>query len=92
MRILGLVVGLLLTISVAAAALTYGYTRQDPIYLHANGHSSPAHNPYNDTGYIHPDSGQIATGNPDPYLQRYHSHSEGWTYYNLPRFSNHQVP
>jgi hypothetical protein len=76
MRILGLVLALLLTLSVAAAALTYGYSRQGRIYIHGNGHSSPVHNPYNDIG------------NP----QRYYSHSEGWTYYNLPRFSTHQVP
>jgi hypothetical protein len=92
MRILGLVVALLLTLSVAAAALTYGYTRQDRIYIRGNGHPSRAHNPYNDTGYTSPDSGQTATGNRDPYLQRYYSHSEGWTYYNLPRFSNNEVP
>jgi hypothetical protein len=92
MRILGLVSAFLLTLSVAAAALSYGYTRQDRIYIRGNGHLSRAHNPYNDTGYTIPDSGQSATGNRDPHLQRYYSHSEGWTYYNLPRFSAQQVP
>jgi len=89
MRIPGLVVALLVTLSMSAAAQTYvhGYTRQDGTYVQGYWRSSPDHNPYNNYSYpgnTNPYTGQTATGDPDKYLQRYYSHSEGWTYYNLP--------
>lgn len=74
MRAPGLVLALMVTFSMSAAAQT-------------DVGSSPGHKPsknHSDPGNIKPDSGRTATPNPDPYLQRYYSHSEGWTYYNLP--------
>ena len=78
MRILGLVFALLVTLSMAAAALTYvqGRTGQDRIYVQGHPRSSPS-----------PSSRLTATGNTDPYQQRYYSESEGWTYYTLPSYS-----
>jgi hypothetical protein len=93
MRILGLVFALLVTLSMSAAAQTYvqGYTRQDGTYVQGHWRSSPDHNPYNNYSYpgnTNPYTGQTATGNPDTYLQRYYSHSQGWTYYTLPPSSS----
>ena len=72
MRILGLVLALMVTLSLSAAA-------------QASGHSRPRLEP-SDSG------GQAAAIDPDPSLQRYYSHSEGWTYYNRPRTSHHNQP
>ena len=79
MRIVGLVLTLLVTLSMAAAALTYvqGRTGQDRIYVQGHPGSSPS-----------PSSRLIATGSTDPYHQRYYSESEGWTYYTLPSYSS----
>jgi hypothetical protein len=72
MRILGLVFGLLATLSMAAAALTYvpGYVGQHRIYVR---------------DWRNPSTARTPAGDPDPHLQRYYSESEGWTYYTLPR-------
>ena len=79
MRIVRLVFALLVTLSMAAAALTYvqGRTGQDRIYVRGYPGSSPS-----------PSSRLIATGSTDPYQQRYYSESEGWTYYTLPSYSS----
>jgi hypothetical protein len=77
MRILGLVVALLVTFSMLAAAQTYV----------RHWRSAPDHSPSNSYGYpgkTNTDTSRTATGNSDPSLQHYYSHSEGWTYYNLP--------
>lgn len=89
MRMLGLVFVLMVTLSMSARAQTYvqGYTRQDGTYVQGYWRSSPDHSPYNNYSYpgnTNPYTGQTAAGDPDPYLQRYYSHSEGWTYFNLP--------
>ena len=78
MRIVGLVFALLVTLSMAAAALTYvqGRTGQDRIYVQGHPSSSPS-----------PSSRLTATSSTDPYQQRYYSESEGWTYYTLPSYS-----
>jgi hypothetical protein len=76
MRSLGLAVALLVTflsMSAAAQATSHRRSSLDP---------SPSRSGY--LGKANPDTAQTATGNPDPYLQRYYSHSEGWSYYNLP--------
>jgi hypothetical protein len=82
MRILGLVVALLAAFSMSAAAQTdqHGHMRQDGTNVQGHRRSSP--------GSTSPDTARIATGNPDPYIQRYYSHSEGWTYYTLPSYSS----
>ena len=92
MRI-GLVVALLVTFSMSAAAQTHvrSYTRQDGTYVQGHWRSSPDHSPYNNYSYpgnTNPYTGQTANGDPDKYLQRYYSHSEGWTYYTLPSYSS----
>jgi hypothetical protein len=76
MRSLGLVVALLVTLSMSAAAQAPGHSRSSPDLRSSNDFANPA-TPRADTG-------QTATGNLDPYLERYYSHSEGWTFYNLP--------
>jgi hypothetical protein len=93
MRILGLVLTLLVTLSMAAAALTYvqDYTGQNRIYFDGHRPSSPGHGPYSNSRYRRdttPDIGRTVRGNLDPYLQRYYSQSEGWTYYTLPSYSS----
>jgi hypothetical protein len=87
------VFALVVALSMAAAVLAYmeRQSRQDWIQVQGRWPSSPDRNS-NYPADTTLDTVRIATGNPDPYLQRYHSHSEGWTYYNLPRFSTHQVP
>jgi hypothetical protein len=92
MRLAGLVFGLLATLSVTAAALAYvpGYVGQQRIYVHG-WRSSPDHKPYHSYGYTgntNPDTARTATGEPDPYHQRYYSQTEGWTYYTLPSDSS----
>jgi hypothetical protein len=92
MHILGLVVGLLVTMSMSAAAQAHvqGYTRQDSTYAQGYRPYSPDHSPYNYgyPGNTNPDTGRTAAANADPYLQRYYSESEGWTYYTLPKSSS----
>jgi hypothetical protein len=75
MRILGLALSLLVTLSISAAAQTAARSRP-----------SPDQSPHKAYGYVDAkaDTGRTAARNPDTYLQRYYSHSEGWTYYNLP--------
>jgi hypothetical protein len=89
MRILGLVVGLLVTMSLSAAAQAHvqGYTRQDSTYAQGYRPYSPDHSPSNEgrPGTTNPDTARTATANADPYLQRYYSETEGWTYYTLPK-------
>ena len=93
MRIVGLVFALLVTLSMSAAAQTHvpGYTGQDSTQVQGYRPSAPDPNPYNNFGYpgnTNPDTGQTATRSADPYLQRYYSESEGWTYYTLPKSSS----
>jgi hypothetical protein len=76
MRSLGLVVALLVTLSMSAAAQAPGHSRPFPDHSLSNNSGYPVK--------ANPDSGLTPTGNPDPYLQRYYSHSEGWTYFNIP--------
>jgi hypothetical protein len=83
MRILGLVVALLVTLSVSAAAQTAGRSRSSPDASHSNSYG------YSGTKA---DTSQAPNGSPDPYLQRYYSHSEGWTYYNFPTDSSARRP
>jgi hypothetical protein len=93
MRIVGLVFSLLVTLLMAAVTLTYvqGYVGQHRIYVQGRWRSSPDHSPHNNSSHLsdtNPDTGRAATGYPDPYLQRYYSQSEGWTYYALPSYSS----
>jgi hypothetical protein len=93
MRTARLVFSLLVTLSGIAAALTYvqGHTWRERIYLQGHGRSAPDYSNYNgfrDSGSINVDTIRTATGHPDPYLQRYYSQSEGWTYYTLPSYSS----
>jgi hypothetical protein len=76
MRTLGLVVAFLATLSMLAAAQAPDQART------SSNHSSSNHSSY--PAKASPDTNRTASGNPDPYLERYYSHSEGWTYYNLP--------
>jgi hypothetical protein len=76
MRIVGLVFALLVTLSMSAAAQATDHLRSSPGHSSYDNPSTPRN--------TKPDTSRTATGNPDPYLQRYYSHSEGWTYYNLP--------
>ncbi len=78
MRIPALVVALLVTLAIPAAAQAPGHSRL-----------STDRSPSKSSGYpgkANADSSQTTTANPDPY--RYYSHSEGWTYYNLPPSSS----
>jgi hypothetical protein len=91
MRMLGLVVGLLVTMSMSAAAQTreQGDTRQDSTYAQGYRPYSPDSSPdSNHPANTHPDTVRTATANADPYLQRYYSETEGWTYYTLPKSSS----
>jgi hypothetical protein len=95
MRIMGLVLSLLATLSLAAWALTYvpGYLRQ-PIYVQGRSGSSLDHQPYHSYGHsrhANPGTAETVTGDLDPYHQRYYSESEGWTYYTLPSKDSGQV-
>jgi hypothetical protein len=95
MRTAGLVFSFLVTLSVIAAALSYaqGHTWQERIYLQGHGRSAPDYSGYNgfgDSGSTNPDTARTVAGDPDPYLQRYYSQSEGWTYYTLPSYSSGQ--
>jgi hypothetical protein len=76
MRTLGLIVALLMTLSMSAAAQATGQRPSSLDPKPSNNYGHPAKS--------RPDTGQRATGTEDPYLQRYYSHSEGWSYYNLP--------
>jgi hypothetical protein len=75
MRIPGLVFALLVTLSMSAAAQAPGRSRSASDPTHSNAYAYPG---------TTADTALTAGGNPDPYLERYYSHSEGWTYYNLP--------
>jgi hypothetical protein len=93
MRVGVLVLSLLVTLSVAAVALTYlpGYVGQHRIYVQSYRDSSRDHKPYHSYGYLrdtNPDTARAGIGNRDPYRQRYYSESEGWTYYTLPSYSS----
>jgi hypothetical protein len=75
MRTLGLVIALIVTLSIPAAAQASGHFRPGLDLRHASSGGSSE---------VKADTSRTATLAPDPYLQRYYSHSEGWTYYNLP--------
>jgi hypothetical protein len=90
MRIVSLVFSFLVTVSLAAMALTYvpNYVGQQRIYVQGGSHSSPDPMPYHSygsQGSTNRDTAQAASEEWDPYHQRYHSESEGWTYYSLSR-------
>jgi len=93
MRGVGLVLSLLVTVSVAAVALTYvpGYVGQHRIYIQGRLSSSPDATPYHAYGYLgksDADTARAVSADLDPYHQRYYSESEGWTYYALPSGSS----
>jgi hypothetical protein len=92
MRMLGLVVGLLVTVSMSAAAQASGQgdARQDSTYAQGYRPYSPDHSPSNDSrpGNTNTDTARTVSANADPYLQRYYSETEGWTYYTLPKSSS----
>jgi hypothetical protein len=88
MRIMVLVFSLLVTLSLAALALTYmpGYLGR-PIYIQGRSAFSSDHQSYHGYGHVrdtNPGTAGTVIGDFDPYHQRYYSESEGWTYYNLP--------
>ena len=83
MRIVGLTIALLVTLSQWAAAQATGHSRSRSEPSHSSSYGYPS---------AKGDSSQAAAINPDPDLQRYYSHSEGWTYYNRPRASHHNQP
>jgi hypothetical protein len=88
MRLMGLVVSFLVTLSLAALALTYvpEYLGRR-IYVQGRSGISSDHQSYHSYGHrgnTNPDTAGIATGDLDPNHQRYYSESEGWTYYTLP--------
>ena len=89
MRVLSLIFSFLVTVSLAAVTLAYmpGYVGQQRIYVHGHQGSPPDHAPYHN-GTNSTDTALTAPANRDPYLQRYYSQSEGWTYYALPSFSS----
>ena len=89
MRIIVLVFSFVATLSLAALALTYvpSYLGQQRIYVQGRPGFSSEHQPYHSYGHLghtNPDTAGTATGDLDPYHQRYYSESEGWTYYTLP--------
>ena len=95
MRIVVLVLSFLVTVSVAAMALTYvpRYVGQHRIYVQGRAGSSSDHQPYHSYGYLGttvPDTARADSGALDPHHQRYYSESEGWTYYALPPDSSGQ--
>lgn len=80
MRFIALVVALLVTTSMSAAAQTYvrGYTRSDGTYVQGHWRSSPDGNPYNNYSYpgnTNPYTGKIATGDANAYVERYYIRS-----------------
>lgn len=88
MRILGLAVGLLVTVSMPAAGQSRapGDTAQDSTYAQGyRAYSSDRSASRSYRGNTNPDATRTATANADPYLQRYYSETEGWTYYTLPK-------
>ena len=89
MRIVRPIFALLVSLSMAAAVLTYmeRQARQEWIYVQGRSTPSPDQNS-NYPADTTPDTVRIAAGNTDPYLQRYYSQSEGWTYYTLPSHSS----
>jgi hypothetical protein len=95
MRVLGLVVALLVTFSMSAAAQTYvrGYTRSDGTYVQGHWRSSPDRNPYNNSRYpgnTNPYTGETATGDPTTYLQRYYSYPRYRSPYSLRSSSDYE--
>jgi hypothetical protein len=89
MRIVRPIFALLVSLSMAAAVLIYmeRQARQEWIYVQGRSTASPDQNS-NYAADTTPDTVRIATGKTDPYLQRYYSESEGWTYYTLPSYSS----
>jgi hypothetical protein len=90
MRILGLVFALVLASFATATAQTYvrGHVRSDGTYVQGYWRSSPDHNPYNNysfPGNTNPYTGEVATGNPETYLERYYSRSNSWS---LPSYAS----
>jgi hypothetical protein len=91
MRIIRPLLGLLVALSLAAAALTYlnRNSWQDRIYV--SEAISSGHNRHDSPGFLRnpkPFARRAATTPSDPSLQRYYSESEGWTYYTLPSYSS----
>jgi hypothetical protein len=89
MRIVSLVFSFLVTVSLAAMALTYvpDYVGQQRVHVQSGSDSSPDPQPYHSYGSqanTKQDTTQAAIKESDPYHQRYYSESEGWTYYRLP--------
>jgi hypothetical protein len=77
--------------SMSAAAQTRGQgdTRQDSTYAQGYRPYPSDASPTNSyPGNTNPDTVRTATANADPYLQRYYSETEGWTYYTLPKSSS----
>jgi hypothetical protein len=92
MRLVSLVCSFLVTVSLTAVALACvpDYVGQQRIYVDGPDSSSD-HQPYYSYGSLaeaNPDTAQTATGDSDPYHQRYYSESEGWTYYTLRSYSS----
>jgi hypothetical protein len=75
MRIVRPILALLLSVSMAAAVLTYMERQAQENWVHVRAHGPS-------------DTLRIAAVNTDPHLQRYYSQSEGWTYYTLPKSSS----
>jgi hypothetical protein len=91
MRIIRPVFALFLALSIAAAALIYlqSHSWEDRIYI--QGHRPSPYRMYANSSYRGSTSlqaGRAAPRDPDPYLQRYYSESEGWTYYTLPSYGS----
>jgi hypothetical protein len=73
----------------AAAALIYlqSHSWEDRIYIEGRRPSFRTYASSSFAGTTNPHAGRAAPGDPDPYLQRYYSESEGWTYFTLPSYS-----
>jgi hypothetical protein len=90
MRIIRPLFALFVAFALAAAALRYMEdTWQDRIYLQDHGRSSARHHSYTDFfRNANPERRSSRHPDLDPYVQRYYSESEGWTYYTLPSYSS----
>lgn len=65
-----------LTMTLAEAGWVRGYYRRDGIYVQPHYRTNPNGNPYNNysfPGNYNPNTGRIAPGNPDTYLNRYYN-------------------
>ena len=87
MRIFGLVLALLVSLSMSATAQTYvePYIRKDGTFVQGHWRSSPDNSPYNNYSYpgnTNPYTGRTATGKTETYLQRYYTPD-----YTIPSYS-----